>query len=476
MTAQLRDTFVDSGVAAALESIDHQVLYGRRGTGKTHALQYLASTRTDDGDIGIYIDLRVIGSAQGLFDSERASPLERTGRLLVNLLTEIHDAILDAVLSDEELIADESIALRLDYLLDSLKNTVAVDGRVETTVESDRTRARRGSLKGKVSLTSMTAGAEIGGEASGSDSDKRSETRKGQERLSLNFGEIARSLRELAQSLKARRVWLLLDEWSSVPLDMQPYLGEFLVRCVTPVQAFTVKIAAIEQQTRFRATIGDGPPIGIELGADFAANVDLDDFMVFEQDRERARDFFRGLFFKHLTAGADEDEQVPGLRSERDLMSMGFTSSRVFDELVRGSEGVPRDAINIAAKAAVRAGDRPDLDARGSPSSTPVVPDGQRIGAARSAGRTGATELGYRQGHPRKASTGIPCKSTIFGRAVAYSVVRCPSHPPRSPRLLGSRPDFYQASAHVGCGCLRGFRRGRVVAVQQRSGCACRLG
>ncbi|WP_201789667.1 ORC-CDC6 family AAA ATPase, partial [Mycobacterium avium] len=125
VTAQLRDTFVDSGVAAALESIDHQVLYGRRGTGKTHALQYLASTRTDDGDIGIYIDLRVIGSAQGLFDSERASPLERTGRLLVNLLTEIHDAILDAVLSDEELIADESIALRLDYLLDSLKNTVA---------------------------------------------------------------------------------------------------------------------------------------------------------------------------------------------------------------------------------------------------------------------------------------------------------------------------------------------------------------
>ncbi len=41
---------------------------------------------------------------------------------------------------------------------------------------------------------------------------------------------------------------------------------------------------------------------------------------------------------------------------------------------------------------------------------------------------------------------------------------------------LAVRPDFYQASAHVGCGCLRGFRRGRVVAVQQRSGCACRLG
>ncbi len=138
---------------------------------------------------------------------------------------------------------------------------------------------------------------------------------------------------------------------------MQPYLAEFLVRCVTPVQAFTVKIAAIEQQTRFRTTVGDGPPIGIELGADFAANVDLDDFMVFEHDRDRARDFFRGLLFKHLTAGADEGEEVPNLRTERELVSMGFTNSRVFDELVRASEGVPRDAINIAAKAAVRAGE-----------------------------------------------------------------------------------------------------------------------
>ena len=40
-TNQLRDTFVDSGVAAVLQGVDHQALYGRRGTGKTHALRYL---------------------------------------------------------------------------------------------------------------------------------------------------------------------------------------------------------------------------------------------------------------------------------------------------------------------------------------------------------------------------------------------------------------------------------------------------
>ena len=44
---QLRDTFVDSAVAAALEAIDHQVMYGRRGTGNTtHFATYRRSWRT----------------------------------------------------------------------------------------------------------------------------------------------------------------------------------------------------------------------------------------------------------------------------------------------------------------------------------------------------------------------------------------------------------------------------------------------
>jgi hypothetical protein len=38
---------------------------------------------------------------------------------------------------------------------------------------------------------------------------------------------------------------------------------------------------------------------------------------------------------------------------------MGFTDKRAFDELVRAAEGVPRDALNIVAKAALIAGSGP---------------------------------------------------------------------------------------------------------------------
>jgi hypothetical protein len=94
---------------------------------------------------------------------------------------------------------------------------------------------------------------------------------------------------------------------------------------------FTVKIGAIEQQSTFRAELADGTLIGIELGADVTANVDLDEFMVFEQNEEQARRFFLGLIFKHVTAGVETEERLPELVLEQDLVRLGFTDARAFD-------------------------------------------------------------------------------------------------------------------------------------------------
>lgn len=356
---ELRKTFVDSGVSAALEAIDHQVLYGRRGTGKTHALRYLQTLVERRGDVGIYLDLRLLGSPEGLFAGEQITAVDRTGRLLVDLLNQLHDAVLTAAMSDDGLLTSADFVNNLDALLQAI-STIRVEGDVEVTAEGEKKRSEKGEGKGLFRWSGGAPTVELGGSGASSEEDRglRRETRRGTERLSLNFADIARALRNLATSLRTKRVWLVLDEWSSLPLDAQPLLGAFLVRCVLPLQAFTVKIAAIEQQTRFREVLPNGTTVGIELGADVAANVDLDEFMVFEQNQDRARDFFRGLLFKHLTAGVDEEEVVEGLLTEQDFIRLGFTDVRAFDELVRAAEGVPRDAINIAAKAALRAAEK----------------------------------------------------------------------------------------------------------------------
>jgi len=353
--SQLHETFVDSGVADILNTVDHQLVYGRRGTGKTHALSYLATEVSARGDVALNLDLRTIGSPDGVLDARSASPADRAARLLVDLLGQLHDALLEAVLNDESLLGDDTFIEKADALLTAI-TSIRVTGDVELSVEAERRSANNASASLKASLSSKP-GLEAG-IAAGNVSEGRGllrETRRGSERISLNFSDVARALRELAGSLSSRRVWLLLDEWSSVPGDIQPYLGEFLVRCVLPLQRFTVKVAAIEQQTNFMTRV-DGNLIGIEVGADMGANINLDDFLVYEGNEERSREFFRGLFFKHLKSVGEDEADVDGLDDARDVIRLGFTDIRAFDELVRAAEGVPRDALYIAGRAASRAG------------------------------------------------------------------------------------------------------------------------
>lgn len=133
---QLHETFVDSGVADVLNSVDHQLLYGRRGTGKTHALSYLGSEVAVRGDIALYTDLRTIGSPDGVLAADEAGPADRAARLLVDLLGQLHDSLLNAVLDNETLVEDGNFIKKADELLAAI-TSIRVSGEVERSVEAE---------------------------------------------------------------------------------------------------------------------------------------------------------------------------------------------------------------------------------------------------------------------------------------------------------------------------------------------------
>lgn len=349
----LLTTFADSGITHALTTVDHEIIYGRRGTGKTHALRYLSSSLAERDNIAIFVDLRTVGSPEGIFDEDSLSPVDRTSRVLVDVLGVIHDAILSAALDDSELTGNANFVNALDRFADAA-TSIRIRGEVSQTARVADETHQASSFGGVVEPGGGYAQARA--DSRNSTSSGFSETRRGHESLALNFSEVARALRNLAETLSVHRVWLLFDEWTSLPRAVQPFFAAFLQRCVLPLQGFTVKIAAIEQQAVFRYHKQDNQIIGIEVGADMAANLNLDDFMVFEQDEERAREFFLSLFSKHLSASFRPDEREYLFEDKTDLIKDAFTDTRAFDELVRAAEGVPRDAINIAAKAAWRAG------------------------------------------------------------------------------------------------------------------------
>ncbi|MBN8490880.1 MAG: hypothetical protein J0M00_05555 [Burkholderiales bacterium] len=352
----LNRTFVDYGsVFATVSSLDHQIVFGRRGTGKTHLLTVLRQSKRAENEVAIQLDMRNLGSAGGLYADPSVPLAERATRLLVDVLAAIHQAIFEQAIESDSLVDLSAVGRPLDELFDS-HTAVRVVG--DTTVESSATAESGSAAESKLGLT-VSAAPQFGAEGATKESEHSTVAAKktviGKEVLRVNFGNVGAAMRRLSAALPNGRLWLLIDEWSEVPLDLQPLLADLLRRAVLPVKGVTVKIAAIEQRSHFLIPDRAVGNVGIELGADVSAALNLDDFMVFDNDEARAVDFFRQLVYQHVKA-ALEAEKVKPPATQAELISMGFTQANAFDEVVRACEGVPRDAINILFHAAQRAG------------------------------------------------------------------------------------------------------------------------
>jgi len=358
---RLVDTFVDVGpLFTLLSSVDHQVIFGRRGTGKTHVLNYLSASRAEEGDVVVYVDLSNIGSTGGIYSDQNIPITERATRLLVDTLLAVHDTLFAYFVDKAEELDLSRTGPLLDRFADSITQ-VRVVGEVETQEGKAETHAQESSTgaRAKIALKSIEIGAESFSKDTSTNTASTSVGRKGREQHTVHFGATRKIWEEMTGIISPRSVWLLLDEWSSVPIELQPYLADLVRRSIFPVRGVVTKIAAIEQRSSFSFPQEKGNYVGIEVGADAAADINLDDFMVFDNDASRARNFYKSLIFKHLQATETFRKSALGIDSEVAFLRSAFTQVNTFDELVRAAEGVPRDAINIVIQAAQYAGNNP---------------------------------------------------------------------------------------------------------------------
>lgn len=129
------DSFVDIGpVFTLLSNADNQIIFGRRGTGKTHLLGYLRSQLDRSGIVTAQLDMRTVGSTGGIYADPRTPLAERATRLLVDTLIAIHDAVLNRVLEDTEALDLSQIGPLLDAFAEA-----ATELTVEGVVEQEST-------------------------------------------------------------------------------------------------------------------------------------------------------------------------------------------------------------------------------------------------------------------------------------------------------------------------------------------------
>lgn len=349
--ATLAETFVDvNTLFASLSSRDSQVVYGRRGTGKTHALKYLTETLRTKGETVIYLDLRLLGSSGGIYADAGISVEEAGTRLLIDVLQTIYDELVEQAfaLTGDQSEGTDLLLTRLDALSNSL-GKVDIVGETEQR-ESASSGVSRGSELG---IEAPRLGAFARVHEGQRLAAEREVVMRGVARHRVHFGSVGTALRKLVPALPGKRLWVIMDEWSHVPLRLQPLLADLIRHCLLPVPGVTVKFAAIETRSVFKLDQTDGQYLGIELGADVTADIDLDEFMVFSSGGGTATEFFAQLFFRHIQAAANGGDL--GFESPEAFVDAAFAGKGAFNDLVRAAEGVPRDGINVLSKAAMQA-------------------------------------------------------------------------------------------------------------------------
>ncbi len=349
----LVSTFVDVGpLFTLLSSNEHQILYGRRGTGKTHALSYLANTIRSNGDVSIEIDMNTLGSTGGIYSDPQLPISERATRLLVDTLAGIHERLRIYVFDNNNDIDFSILGPLLDGLSEAITEVI-VQGDVQKEEVVGEKQQLKESIQDTLSVDKSSIQIKSQFESTNSHEHNKEYRYKssGSERHRVHFGKVLSILSKIMEQLSPKKCWILLDEWSEIPLDIQPYLADLLRKTLFPLKNVIVKIAAIEQRSNFRISTEHSGYIGITIGSDIEVNLNLDEYMVFDNSSERAKEFFNKLFFRHMKSISEES-----FSSEENFIQIVFTQLNGFDELVKAAEGVPRDAINIFSLAAQRAG------------------------------------------------------------------------------------------------------------------------
>ena len=349
----IRRTFVDIGtMSASLASGEHQIVYGRRGTGKTHALENLAGSLRERGHTVVTVDLRPIGFAGSHYLASADGIARSSQQAIIDLLEDIHQQLFTRSLELMECGVDVTTLVNHLDAFAKASCDVEIVGSYESTEETATTDRADDRMAMTLSATPSVA-IEWGSASESTVISKR--VQSGIPRFSLMFGPISRALKGIVDCLPDNSLCLILDEWNALPLSVQPLVADFLRRCVLPVDGLMVKIAAIHARSQFSYRSSDGY-VGFELGADIMQDLDLDEYMAWNGHDTRAEDFFRNLFCRHI---AEHWRDEAGGRPP--VVSAWHLNKAIpdFQYLVIAAGGVPRDAINVAAMAAQESGDQP---------------------------------------------------------------------------------------------------------------------
>jgi Cdc6-like AAA superfamily ATPase len=370
-------TYVDTVFLTALQNRRNQIVFGRRGTGKTHLLRRLQDElfeRFDDLKlVPVYIDGATLEGSISLHSDPAAVALalyvELLRRTVSNLSQFIHGkirpGIIDRLFSGpkQDLLsrARDTVG-RLDLLLAQGKVRMLPIGDASAEFEDlDEAVSKRRLAAGAKASISLSDPRALGlkldasAEKEFKKTAKAMTTRKIGGETYLPLADVAELIRQLLETLGDANLMILVDEWSSLgDADVQPLLAQLLR--LTARGRICIKLACVPGRTELylaSATRDGRNPIGLELGDDITADVNLDSVVFVDNDIRQLATFFISLIQRHMGVEIPELANMSIESFSKHILTDRMEGPSILGELCHASGAVPRDFINTFRQATV---------------------------------------------------------------------------------------------------------------------------
>ena len=210
----LLETFVNIGsLIPLLRGTNNHILYGRRGTGKTHVLYFLKNTiEKENDDICIYIDLRTIGSTGSIYSDTKIPYEQRASRLISDILNEMRNQLIEYILKNDSN-KDRYLSVVTPFLndLSSLLDNKMIDGSVKQELGNDNEKRNENSSSFTRAQTPSFAHSATSGEK---EIQHYHFSTEGSYIDYLNFNSISQTLQIILGKLSPHKIWIFLDEYA----------------------------------------------------------------------------------------------------------------------------------------------------------------------------------------------------------------------------------------------------------------------
>lgn len=339
--------YADIANITNIDNNNNQIIYGRRGSGKTHLLlalrEKINTSFHENRRLAIYKDCRQLLPYTG---AGIAEPESNATIIFQKIVQEIIDSFcvnIRLILEKEDIFGkiDAGDNLKITQLKALLSRiNVSLEGQTVSKLgDITFTREEQSAISGSGKIAAAP-------ELSFGKSAATKESSTANSIKFISFGDISTTLREITELVQLERTIFLLDEWSEIPTDTQKHLAEQIKRAFI-AEKFTFKIAAIPSRTSLGHKTSE-KFYGLEDGGDIFG-YQLDNRYIFETNKVETRNFFNDLLFKHLVA--IDGERIATLlkdsKSTNEKFINLFLTNKALGELCIASAGIPRDFINL---------------------------------------------------------------------------------------------------------------------------------